>query len=289
MREWYMRNISFIKQLATQFILLLIGFFVVIPIWGTLRLAFDGSLKGRPTEFRFLPKEWSGEAFMQVLDKPYQSVDFHILLKNSLTVSFGAAFIAIILGFSLAYAFARFRFPGREVGLFAILLTAFLPPVAFMTPLYILLTMLKIRTTLLALVIVYASFAMPFCIWNMRAAFQAIPKEVEEAAFLDGAGDFKTFLYITLPLALPSIAVAGLIAFLMAYSEFTIGWLFVEKGDNVTLAMSIYAILQSQYLGGAQPWSYLGSLAIIMSIPVIVIFLIFQRTLLERMMFGNAE
>jgi len=123
----------------------------------------------------------------------------------------------------------------------------------------------------------------------MRAAFQAIPKEVEEAAFLDGAGDFKTFLYITLPLALPSIAVAGLIAFLMAYSEFTIGWLFVEKGDNVTLAMSIYAILQSQYLGGAQPWSYLGSLAIIMSIPVIVIFLIFQRTLLERMMFGNAE
>jgi len=88
---------------------------------------------------------------------------------------------------------------------------------------------------------------------------------------------------------MPSIAVAGLIAFLMAYSEFTLGWLFVEKADNVTLAMSIYAIVQSQFLGGAQPWSTLGSLAIIMSIPVVVIFLIFQRTLLERMMFGSAE
>ena len=100
------------------------------------------------------------------------------------------------------------------------------------------------------------------------------------------AGDFKPFISITLPLALPSIAVAGLIAFLMAYSEFTLGWLFVDKADNVTLAMSIYAMVQSQYSGGAQPWSYLGSLAIVMSIPVVAIFLIFQRALLERMMFG---
>ncbi len=173
--------------------------------------------------------------------------------------------------------------------MFALLLTAVLPPVAFMTPLYIIFGLMQIRTSLLALVITYAAFAMPFCIWNMRAAFQAVPKEVEEAAFLDGAGDLTSFLRITLPLALPSIAVAGLIAFLMAYSEFTLGWLFVDKADNVTLAMSIYAIVQTQYSGGAQPWSYLGSLAIIMSIPVVVIFLIFQRTLLERMMFGDAS
>lgn len=284
-----MRNISPLRQIVTQFLLTLTGFFVILPIWGIARLAFDGSLRGRPTEFRLLPKEWSLTAFLNVLDKPYQSVSFEILLRNSLVVSLGAAAIAIILGISLAYAFARFRFPARQGGLFAILLTAFLPPVAFMTPLYILLSMLQIRTTLWALVIVYSAFAMPFCIWNMRAAFQAIPKEVEEAAFLDGAGDFQTFLHITLPLALPTIAISGLIAFLMAYSEFAIGWLFVDKADTVTLAMSIYAIVQTQYQGGAQPWSYLGSLALIMSIPVVVIFLIFQRTLLERMMFGSAE
>ena len=284
-----MRKISFPRQLATQILLALIGFFVILPIWGMARLSFDGSLKGRPTEFRLLPKTWSFDAFVQVLDKPYQSVDFQVLLKNSLLVSFGAALIAILLGMSLAYAFARFRFPGRQPGLFGLLLTAVLPPVAFMTPLYIILSLMHIRTTLLALIITYAAFAMPFCIWNMRAAFQAIPKEIEEAAFLDGAGDLTSFIFITLPLALPSIAVAGLIAFLMAYSEFTIGWLFVEKPNTVTLAMAIYAMIQSQYSGGAQPWSYLGSLAIIMSIPVVVIFLIFQRTLLERMMFGNVE
>ncbi len=282
-----MHKISFLRQIGTQLALLAVGFFVIFPIWGMARLAFDGSLRGRPTEFRLVPKVWSFEPFFQVLDRPYQTVDFLTLLKNSLLVSLGAALIAMVLGMSFAYAFARFRFPGRQTGLFAILLTAVLPPVAFMTPLYILLGLMQIRTTLLGLVLVYAAFALPFCIWNMRAAFQSVPKEVEEAAFLDGASDLKSFLFITLPLALPSIAVAGLIAFLMAYSEFTLGWLFVDKADNVTLAMSIYAIVQTQYLGGAQPWSYLGSLAIIMSIPVVIIFLIFQRTLLDRMMFGS--
>ncbi|RJP55081.1 MAG: carbohydrate ABC transporter permease [Anaerolineaceae bacterium] len=284
-----MHRISLLRQLVTQLALIVVGFFVILPIWGMMRLAFDGSLIGRPTEFRLFPKVWAFEPFLRVLDKPYQSVDFAVILKNSLLVSFGAALIAIILGLSLAYAFARFRFRAQQTGLFSILLTAVLPPVAFMTPLYIIFSILQIRTSLFALILVYAAFAMPFCIWNMRAAFQAVPRELEEAAFLDGAGDFKTFFFITLPLALPSIAVAGLIAFLMAYSEFTLGWLFVDKADNVTLAMAIYAIVTNQYLGGAQPWSYLGSLAIIMSIPVVVIFLIFQRTLLERMMFGSVD
>ena len=284
-----MRRISALRQLGTQLALIVVGFFVILPIWGIARLAFDGSLRGRPTEFRLLPKDWSFDPFLQVLDRPYQTVDFTTLLKNSLLVSLGAALIAMILGMSLAYAFARFRFPGRQAGLFAILLTAVLPPVAFLTPLYILLGLMQLRTTLLGLVIVYAAFAMPFCIWNMRAAFQSIPREVEEAAFLDGASDLKSFILITLPLALPSIAVAGLIAFLMAYSEFTLGWLFVDKADNVTLAMAIYAIVQTQFSSGAQPWSYLGSLAIIMSIPVVIIFLIFQRTLLDRMMFGTVD
>lgn len=282
-----MRKMPIWRQILTQAVLLLAGIFVVLPIWGIVRLAFDGSLKSRPTEFYFFPKQFSMDSFLQVLHHPYPSVDFSVLLKNSMLVSTSAAILAIMLGASLAYAFARYRFPGRQAGLFVLLLAAFLPLVAFMTPLYIVLGLLKIRTTLLGLVIVYTAFAMPFCIWNMRSAFQAVPKEIEESAFLDGAGPLTTFFRITFPLALPSIAVAGLIAFLMAYSEFTIGWLFVEKPSTVTLAMAIYTMIQG--LGGPQPWSYLGSLALIMSIPVVIVFLILQKTLLERMMFGSIK
>ena len=271
------------KQIFSQLALAALGAYILLPIWGILRLAFDASVKGRPTEFQWVPKDFSFQPLLSVLDRPYQSVSFLTLFKNSLLVSTGAALAAVILGMSLAYAFARFRFRGRQSGLFLILLTAVLPPVAFTTPLYLLLSLLKIRTTLLGLSIVYAAFAMPFCVWNLRAAFQSISKELEEAAFLDGANNFTAFFRITLPLATPSIAVAALIAFLMSYSEFTIGWLFVEKADSVTLAMSIYAVLTS---GAAQPWSQIGSLALLMSAPVVVIFLFFQQTLLERMMFG---
>jgi arabinogalactan oligomer/maltooligosaccharide transport system permease protein len=185
---------------------------------------------------------------------------------------------------SLAYAFARFRFPGRKIGLFILLLAAMLPPIALTTALYIVLSVLKIRTTLLGLAIIYTTFAMPFCIWNMRAAFQSIPKELEEAAYLDGASNFRTFLNISLPLAIPSIAVSALIAFLMGYSEFAIGWLFIDRSENVTLAMSIYSILAS---GSTQPWSQIGSLALIMSLPVVIIFVILQRTLLDQLLLGN--
>ncbi|NWF64894.1 MAG: carbohydrate ABC transporter permease [Chloroflexi bacterium] len=279
-----MRKISLSRQIATQLIFLLVGLFILIPIWSTFRLAFDGSLRGRPTEFTWLPKEFSTEAFLTVLDRPYQSVEFSILLRNSMIVSFGAAILAILLGLSLAYGFARFRFPAKQTGLFVLLLAALLPPIAFATPLYIILSLLKIRTTLLGLVIVYAAFAMPFAIWNMRAAFQAIPKEVEEAAYIDGANNFQTFLRISLPVSLPSIAVTAMIAFLMGYTEFAIGWLFVDKADNVTLSMAVYALVNGQF-AGAQPWSALGSLAIIMTIPVLVIFILFQQTFMERLLF----
>lgn len=273
-----------ISQFITHMCLILIGIYVLIPIWGIVRLSFDGTLRGAPTEFRVLPKQFSLEPLLQVLDRPYQSVEFLTLFRNSLFVSIMATMLAVVLGTSMAYAFARFRFPGRQAGLFVLLLTAILPPIAFATPLYILLTLLKIRTTHLGLIIVYAAFAMPFCIWNMRAAFQSIPKELEEAAYLDGASQFRTFLQVSLPLALPSIAVAGIIAFLTAYSEFTIGWLFLDRSDTITLAMAIYSIVQT---GSAQPYSQLGSLAIIVSIPAIAIFILFQNTLLERMLFGS--
>ena len=282
-----MRKIPLLRQVITQGIFLLVALFIFIPIWGTIRLAFDGSLIGRPTQFSFLPKEFSFAPFLKVLDRPYQSVQFEVLLKNSLIVSIGAAVLALVLGASLAYAFARFRFPGQKTGLFILLLAALLPPIAFATPLYIILSLLKIRATLLGLIIVYAAFAMPFGIWNLRAAFQVVPKEVEEAAYLDGAGHFKTFFLISLPISLPAISVTVLIAFLMGYTEFAIGWLFVDKADNVTLSMATYALVAGQF-SGAQPWSDLGALAIIMSVPVIIIFIIFQRTLMERMLFEEA-
>ena len=279
-----MRKLTLREQLAYQFALALVALFVLVPIWGIARLAFDEALKGAPVTFRLWPEEFSFTAFQKVWKSPSQSLSFLGLLKNSLVVAGGAAATSVVFGASMAYAFARFRFPGRQVGLFGLLLGTLLPQVALMTPLYVLLTILGIRASLLGLMIIYTAFSMPFCIWNMRAAFQAVPEELEEAAFLEGATPSIAFWRVTLPLALPSIAVAALMAFLIGYTEFAIGWLFVERGENVTLAMAV-----SGMLGHGQAWSCLAALALLMSLPVVLAFLLLWRYLMRGLLMGTIE
>jgi arabinogalactan oligomer/maltooligosaccharide transport system permease protein len=280
-----MRRLSLRGQIASQATLALVASFVIIPIWALAYLAFDGGVTGWPTEFRSCPEQFTLGVFEQVWQRAVEGFGYLDVLRNSLFVSGGAALLAVECGASMAYAFARLRFPGKRVGLFALLLGALLPPVALMTPLYILLTALHLRTTLLGLTLVYTSFSLPFCIWNMRAAFQAVPKDLEESAFMDGAGYFTAFWRVTLPLALPSIAIAGLIAFLIGYSEFAMGWLFVSKNPDVTLAMAISGMLSD----GFASWSNTAALAMLMSVPVALICLVLQRYLLSGLLIGMAD
>lgn len=274
-----MHKPKFWEQVLYQLVFLLVAAFVLIPIWGMAYLAFDAGITGWPTQFRMWPKEASLEVFQLIWNRAGQTLPFLGALKNSLVVSFGAALLSTGLGASMAYAFARFRFPGRKPGLFALLVGILLPPVALMTPFYVLLRGLSLQTTQLALIIVYTAFSMPFCIWNMRAAFQSIPLELEEAALIDGAGQWSTFWHVSLPLALPAIAIAALLAFLLGYSEFAMGWLFVQKPEHVTLAMAISGILT----GSQRAWSWLSALSVMMSIPVVAVFLILRRALIDRM------
>jgi ABC-type glycerol-3-phosphate transport system permease component len=279
-----MRKLPPRKQIAYQLALLLIGLFVLLPIWGMVQLALDAGIKGRPVDFRLWPEEMTLAVFQKVWQTPAQVLSFAGLLRNSLIVSGGAALTSVLCGASMAYAFARFRFPGRKPGLFALLLGTLLPQVALMTPLYVLLTALGVRASLVGLMIVYTAFSMPFCVWNMRSAFQAVPLELEEAACLEGASLPVAFWRITLRLALPSIAVAGLMAFLIGYTEFAIGWLFVERGQNVTLAMAVSGMMSDN-----QGWSQLSALAILMSLPVVLIFLVLRRYLLRGLLIGQVE
>lgn len=280
-----MLKITWRQQMIYQLLLAIVALFALLPVWGMARIALDGSIKGAPTEFRLFPKEPTLAVFEHVWENPSQTLSIPGLLRNSLIVAGGAALFSVILGASMAYAFARFRFPGRQTGLFALLVGALLPPVALMTPLYVMLSALGLRTSLLGLMIVYAAFSMVFCIWSMRASFQAVPLELEEAAFLDGASHRVTFMKVSLPLAMPSIAVAALLAFLLGYTEFAIGWLFVESSDNVTMAMAVSGMMRQS---GAE-WGNLSALALLMSIPVVIIFMILYRYLMRGLLAGRID
>jgi arabinogalactan oligomer/maltooligosaccharide transport system permease protein len=280
-----MRNISTARQVATQLALAMVGIFVLIPIWALLNVSFDASLTGPPIHFRLWPEVFSFESYRIAWVEPAQTLSFLGLLKNSMIVSGGAALVAVVFGMSAAYAFARYRFPGKQTGMFVLLLGTLLPPVALMIPLYLLLTLLGIRTSLVGLLVAYTAFAMPFCVWTMRSAFQAVPLELEEAAYLDGASPVQSFTLVTLPLALPSIGVAALIAFLIGYTEFAIGWLFVTSSDTVTLAMAIS--------GAAGPfareWNIGAALAVLMSAPIVLLFILLRKNLMEGMFLGSIQ
>lgn len=279
-----MRKLKPSHHMLIQIALVLVALYVLVPIWGLVFMAFDGSVKIRPTEFQFYPHQLSLSAFTSVWENSTQNQPFLTVLKNSLIVAGGAAVLAVGFGASMAYAFARFRFPGRQAGLFVLLVGAMLPAVALMTPLYILLTMLQIRATLFGLMLVYAAIALPFCIWNMRASFQAVPRDLDEAAFMDGASFWYAFTRITLPLALPSLLVAALIAFLAGYSEFAMGWLFIQRGENITLAMALALIVNSSISS-----SSLAALTLLMSVPVVILFIVLQRYLLDRVLIGSTD
>jgi ABC-type glycerol-3-phosphate transport system permease component len=261
-------------------LLIVISIFTIVPIIGMLRLATDASIQVAPTDFRLLPKEFTFDIFQRMWVHPAQTLSFPGLLLNSIYVSSMTALVSVIFGATSAFAFARFRFKGKQMGMVALLVGTLLPPVALMTPLFILLTALKIRTYLSTLILVYASFTMPFCIWNIRSAFINIPRDIEEGAMLDGASQWMTFWLISLPIVLPSIGVTALVAFLAAYSEFAIGWLFIENSENVTIAMALIRSSSSNTVS----WSETSALAVMMSIPVVIIFLLLQRYLVDQLM-----
>lgn len=280
-----MRKMNLRQQLGTQACLFVLAVFVLVPIWGLVYLAFDGGVNGWPIEFRAWPEKLTLAVFENVWQRPTQGQTLIGVMSNSLIVCLSSAALGILCGASMAYAFARYRFPGRQAGLFGLLVGALLPPVALMTPLFIILTSLGIRGTLLGLIIVYTAFALPFGIWNMRAAFQSIPKELEESAFLDGAGPWTAFTRITFPLALPAVAVTAIMAFLIGYSEYALGWLFVDKSDYVTMGMALWGLYNNDSLS----WSRLAAAAVMMTAPVVVLFLILQRYLINGVLTGTVE
>ncbi|HET7828543.1 MAG TPA: carbohydrate ABC transporter permease [Candidatus Limnocylindrales bacterium] len=283
-----MNRLTLPGHLARQVFLVLVGAFVLLPIWVLILMATDGSIVGYPSGFHPIPQQPTLQRFEDAFFRPGAVLDYMGLLRNSLLVSVSAAVVALVLGATMAYAFARMRFPGRDVGLVGILLGVFLPPVALAVPLFILFNALErnvpaiqewgFRDSLLALAIMYAAFAMPVCLWLMRAAFRAVPAELEEAAFVDGATRFTAFRRITLPLATPSILIAALVAFLLAYTEFALAWLFISTNENVTLAMILAEATTGFYTSN---WPATAAYALLMAVPVVIVFVVLQRALLQ--------
>lgn len=290
-----------LRQIALQLFLLAVTAFVLFPILWIFSLALDPRNIDKPLELRLIPPGASLNSFRKILVEPFRllcknpsdvstCMTFPRLLGNSLLVSLGTSVIAVILGASAAYAFSRFQFIGRQAGMLGFIVLIMLPASATLAPLYVLLTQIKIgneplRATLPGLMIAYGSGALPFAIWNLKGYFDTVPRELEEAAIIDGANQFQVFYRIIMPLSTPALAVTILFSFMSGWTEFILAWTFLEDPSRFTLAMALRA-MQGQF---ATPWSEFAALSILMSIPVVAIFFGLQRFIVSGLSMGAVK
>ena len=204
---------------------------------------------------------------------------------NSLVVSLATAGAAVAIATPAAYALARFRFVGARAGMRGLLATQMFPAVASAVPLYLLLDALHLLDSRAGLVLVYASTAVPFAIFQLRGAFLSIPVDIEEAAMVDGATRAQAFWHVVLPAARPAIAVTALFAFMSAWNEFILAATLLSRESAFTLPV----VLQ-RYVGEHDAaWGAFAAGAILVSVPVMALFYVAQRQLVAGLTSGGVK
>ena len=212
--------------------------------------------------------------------------EFLIAFGNSFVVASITTCIALAIGALAAYAFSRFEFPGKRMFFGAVMVSRMLPPVSLAIPLYALIVQLGLMDNKLALVLTYNFFLLPVAIWIMSNYFESIPKELEEAARLDGCSSMGIFWRIILPLSKPVLASVAIISFLMAWDEFFFALLFTQTTASKTLPKAISEF--STQFGGLD-YGMVAAGGVVASLVPVAIALILQKYIVSGLTAGAVK
>jgi arabinogalactan oligomer / maltooligosaccharide transport system permease protein len=283
------------KQLAYQVLLLVIAFIVLFPILWVVSLSLDPRNISRPTELNLIPPGASFAAYAKVLQQPGANpVSFGQLAFNSFKLGVGVALFSVAIGVSAAYVFSRFEIRGRRFLMLAVLAVLMLPSIGTIAPLFVMLNKIQIgatqadslRNSLLGVGLAITSGALPFSIWNLKGYLDTIPRDLEEAARIDGATLNQTFLRIVLPLAVPALAVTFFLGFLSGWTEFALSWQFLTRPSDFTLTMALWN-MTGQY--GTTPWSEFSAMSLLVAGPVAIVYLALQKYIIGGLTLGSVK
>jgi arabinogalactan oligomer / maltooligosaccharide transport system permease protein len=193
--------------------------------------------------------------------------------------------LGVTLASTSAYAFSRFRFAGRQAGLYLFLITQMFPAPVLMLPLYVLMKNLHLLDTFAGLVVAYTATALPFCVWTMRGYYDTIPVELEQAALIDGCGPWQAFTKVTLPLAAPALAITALFSFMAAWSEFLVARIVVSQQGLYTLPLGLES-LAGQF---QTEWANYAAGSLMVCVPVMVLFIALNRYIVSGLSLGGVK
>jgi N,N'-diacetylchitobiose transport system permease protein len=249
-----------------------IALFVVMafPVFWMISSAFksNGQLYSfTPTWF---PTHPTLQHFTAAIDRPYFWTD----VKNALIVVLITVLIALVIAFLAAVALAKYRFGGSALFIVLVIGIQMLPQTGLVIPLYVVLARYHEVNKLSGLILVYLTFALPFCIWMLRGFLVGIPKDLEEAAMVDGSTRLGAFVRILLPLVAPGLVAAAVFVFITCWNEYLFARTLLSNGQTQTITVWL-----SYFYGGSRAvdWGGLMAASTLISIPVVIFFLIVQR------------
>ena len=285
------RRLKPANQILLQLACIAIAVTVLFPIVWIVGMSLDPRNISRPDTL--IPPGANLDAYARVIARPtLNPVSFIQLALNSLTLAALISVLSVGLGVMAAYAFSRMKFRGREFMMLLILAVLMLPAVA-VGSLYINLNRIsfgnfRLGQSLLGVALAVTSTQLPFAVWNMKGYLDTIPKELEEAAVVDGATKFQTFVRVILPLSTPVLAVTALFGFIAGWTEFILSQVFVVGDPSQwTLAIAMNALV-GQY-AGSTPWSTFAAFAVLFALPVMVVYLLLQRWIVSGLTVGGVK
>ncbi|MGH7323482.1 MAG: carbohydrate ABC transporter permease [Candidatus Rokuibacteriota bacterium] len=260
---------------------LLLALVVLSPYLVMVLTAAKPEAELRITPPRLTPLHWQPENFLEVLADP----GFQAWLRASLVVALASTVIVVLAATPAAYYTARHRFPGRSAFLLLVLVTQMFSPTALVVGLYRQFFELDLVNTYAALILTNAAFNLAFAIWILRAFFASIPREIEEAAAVDGCGRLRTLLQVVLPISLPALVTAVIFAFIAAWNEYIVALTLMTDPSRKPLTVGITSYVTAY----VQHWNHLFAASVIAIVPVVVLFALIERHLVGGLTAGSVK
>jgi arabinogalactan oligomer/maltooligosaccharide transport system permease protein len=276
------RGDSPFKRLMIHLILIVCCIIAVYPVLRVLSVSLRPGDRLLSTSLAIIPEDATLQAYITVLTEK----QFLRWLWNSLAITLGTCILGVALAATSAYAFSRWKFPGRSPGMIFLLSTQMIPAPMMIVPIYILAIKLGLTESYNGLMLAYAVTAVPFSIWILKGYYDTIPRDLEEAALIDGASTMGTFWRIILPLSTPALAIVFLFNFTAAWNDYLYSRVMLGKQEALwTWPLGLQSF-QSQF---QTQWGMFAAASIMVTIPVLILFLYSAKWLISGLTLGGVK
>lgn len=276
-------RIEKIIRLTLSYLVILVMFAIVLyPVLWIIGASFNpgNSLTGT----KMIPDNATLKHYQDLFD--LKNSDYLLWYLNSLEISFSTMILSVTLVSFTAYAFSRYRFIGRKNGLLTFLILQMIPNFAALIAIFVLALITGLLDTHFALVLIYVGGQIPMNTWLMKGYFDSIPRDLDESARMDGAGHFRIFWQIIMPLAKPIIAVISLFTFIAPFTDFIIARIILRSEEKFTLAVGLYELVAKQF---GNEFTEFAAGSVLIAIPISILFLAFQKYFVSGLTTGSIK